>query len=154
MLQAAAFSGGEAAPMMDDIDGVALQCWGRREEMRDESVWTEKERAVMLTDDGGRQQCSCRIRRGGGGLRRRKPVRQTRRQWRRRGAQARAWTWSGVRHQRLLQISGRAGRAEREMGGCSVLRGGRKTGEKGGPGAARQHGLRGWDSSGRRGQRQ
>jgi hypothetical protein len=34
MLQAAAFSGGEAAPMMDDVDGVALQCWGRREEMR------------------------------------------------------------------------------------------------------------------------
>jgi hypothetical protein len=34
MLQAAAFNGGEATPMMDDVDGVALQCWGRREEMR------------------------------------------------------------------------------------------------------------------------
>jgi hypothetical protein len=30
--------------------------------------------------------------------------------------QARAWSWSGVRHRRLLQIGGRAGRAEREIG--------------------------------------
>jgi hypothetical protein len=42
----------------------------------------------------------------GGGLRWRKPTRRARRRWRRRG----------VRHRRLLQISGRAGSAEREMG--------------------------------------
>jgi hypothetical protein len=29
MLRAAAFNGGEAAPVADDIDGVALQCRGR-----------------------------------------------------------------------------------------------------------------------------
>jgi hypothetical protein len=64
------------------------------------------------------------------------------------GARAQAWTRSRVRHQRLLQIGWRAGRAEREMGGGggSVPRGGRKTGERGGPErgmAARTSGL-GW----------
>jgi hypothetical protein len=51
-----------------------------------------------------------------------------------RGARARAWTRSRVRHRRLLQIGRHAGRAEREMGGGvgSVPRGGRKTGERGG----------------------
>jgi hypothetical protein len=43
---------------------------------------------------------------------------------------------SGVRRRHLLQIGGRAGRAEREMGGGggSVPRGERKMGERGGPG--------------------
>jgi hypothetical protein len=34
MLQAVAFNGSEAAPVMDDVDGVELQCWGRREKER------------------------------------------------------------------------------------------------------------------------
>jgi hypothetical protein len=58
MLQVAAFNGGEAAPVMDDIDGVALQCWGKREMVRDESVWTERERVIVLTDNGGWRRCS------------------------------------------------------------------------------------------------
>jgi hypothetical protein len=29
-------NGGEAAPVMDDVDGVALQCRGRRKKVRDE----------------------------------------------------------------------------------------------------------------------
>jgi hypothetical protein len=36
MLRAVAFNGGEAAPVTDDIDGVALQCQGRREKVRGE----------------------------------------------------------------------------------------------------------------------
>jgi hypothetical protein len=40
MLQAATFNGGEAALVTDDIDGVALLCWGRREKVRGESIWT------------------------------------------------------------------------------------------------------------------
>jgi hypothetical protein len=47
-----ASGGGEAAPVTDDIDGVALQCRGRREKGRGESIWMERERAVVLTDDG------------------------------------------------------------------------------------------------------
>jgi hypothetical protein len=66
MIQAAAFNGGEAAPMTDDIDSVALQCRGRRGKVRGESIWMERERAVMLTDNGGRQRCLGRNRRGGG----------------------------------------------------------------------------------------
>jgi hypothetical protein len=40
MLRAVAFNSGEASPVTDDIDGVALQCWGRREKVRGESIWT------------------------------------------------------------------------------------------------------------------
>jgi hypothetical protein len=43
MLRAAAFNGGEAAPVMDDVDGVALQCWGKK----------EKVRSASNGDDGG-----------------------------------------------------------------------------------------------------
>jgi hypothetical protein len=53
MLRAAAFNGGEAAPVMDDVNGVALQCRGRREKVRGESIWMERECAVVLTDNGG-----------------------------------------------------------------------------------------------------
>jgi hypothetical protein len=45
MLRAATFNGGEAAPVMDDVDGVALQCQGRREKVRGESIWMERESA-------------------------------------------------------------------------------------------------------------
>jgi hypothetical protein len=38
MLRAVAFNSGEVAPVMDDIDGVALQCRGRREKVRGESI--------------------------------------------------------------------------------------------------------------------
>jgi hypothetical protein len=58
MLQVAAFNGGEAAPITNDVDGVALQCQGKKEKVRGEPIWTERERAVVLNDDGGRQQCS------------------------------------------------------------------------------------------------
>jgi hypothetical protein len=58
MLQVEAFNGGEAASMMDDVDGVALQCRGRREKVRGESIWTEREHAVILSDNGGRRWCS------------------------------------------------------------------------------------------------
>jgi hypothetical protein len=43
---------GEAAPVMDDADGLALQCWGRREKVRGESIWSETESAIVLTDNG------------------------------------------------------------------------------------------------------
>jgi hypothetical protein len=66
MLRAAAFNGGEAAPVMDDIGGVALQCWGRREKVSGESICTEREHAVVLTDNGRRRWCSGGNRRGGG----------------------------------------------------------------------------------------
>jgi hypothetical protein len=66
MLRAAAFNGGEAALVMDDVDGMALQCQGRREKVRGESIWTERERPVVLTDNGGRRRCSDRNQRGGG----------------------------------------------------------------------------------------
>jgi hypothetical protein len=59
-------SGGEAAPVTDDIDGVALQCRGRREKVRGESIWMEREHAVVLTDNGGRRWCSGGNQRGGG----------------------------------------------------------------------------------------
>jgi hypothetical protein len=66
MLRAAAFNGGEAAPVTHDIDGVALQCRGRREKVSGEPIWTERERVVVLTDDGGRRRCSGGNQRGGG----------------------------------------------------------------------------------------
>jgi hypothetical protein len=66
MLRAAAFNGGEAALVTDDVDGVALQCWGMRKKVRDESIWTERERTVVLTDNGGRRWCSGGNQRGGG----------------------------------------------------------------------------------------
>jgi hypothetical protein len=66
MLRAGAFNGGEAAPVTDGIDGVALQCRGRREKVRGEPIWTERERAVVLTDDGGGRWCSSGNPRGGG----------------------------------------------------------------------------------------
>jgi hypothetical protein len=66
MLQAAAFNGGEAALVMDDGDGVALQCRGRREKVRGEPIWMERERVVVLTDNGGRWRCSGGNQRGGG----------------------------------------------------------------------------------------
>jgi hypothetical protein len=37
-------SGGEAAPVTNYLDGVALQCQGRREKVMGESIWTERER--------------------------------------------------------------------------------------------------------------
>jgi hypothetical protein len=66
MLRAAAFNGGESAPVMDDVDGVALQCRGRREKVRGEPIWTERGRVVVLIDDGGRRWCSGGNQRGGG----------------------------------------------------------------------------------------
>jgi hypothetical protein len=66
MLPAAVFNGGEATTVMDDIDSVALQCRGRREKVRGEPIWMERERAVMLTDDGGWRRCSSGNQRGGG----------------------------------------------------------------------------------------
>jgi hypothetical protein len=60
MLQAVAFNGSEAAPGMDGVDGVALQCRGRREKVTGESIWTKRERAVVLTDNGRRRPCSGR----------------------------------------------------------------------------------------------
>jgi hypothetical protein len=66
MLRAAVFNGGEAAPMTDDIDGVALQCQGRREKVRGESIWMERECTVVLTDNGRRRRCSGGNQRGGG----------------------------------------------------------------------------------------
>jgi hypothetical protein len=66
MLRAVAFNGGEAAPVMDDIDDVALQCRGRREKVRGESIWMERQRAVVLTDNGGRRRCSGGNQRRGG----------------------------------------------------------------------------------------
>jgi hypothetical protein len=50
MLRAVAFNGGKAAPVMHD--NVALQSRGRREKVRNESIWTERGRVVMLTDNG------------------------------------------------------------------------------------------------------
>jgi hypothetical protein len=58
--------GGEAAPVMNDVDGVALQCQGWREKVRGEPIWTKRECAVVLIDDGGRRQCSGGNQRGGG----------------------------------------------------------------------------------------
>jgi hypothetical protein len=65
-LRVAVFNGGEAAPVMDDIDGVALLCRGRRENVRGEPIWMERDHAVVLTDNGGRRWCSGRNQRGGG----------------------------------------------------------------------------------------
>jgi hypothetical protein len=47
MLRAAAFIGGEGALVTDDVDGVALQCRERREMVRGESIWTERECTIM-----------------------------------------------------------------------------------------------------------
>jgi hypothetical protein len=59
------FNGGETTPVTDEVDGVAQQCWGRREKVRGESIWTERERAVVLTDNGGWRWCSGGNQRGG-----------------------------------------------------------------------------------------
>jgi hypothetical protein len=53
MLQVSAFNGGKVAPVTDDVDGVDLQCWGRRDKVRGEPIWTERERVIILTNDGG-----------------------------------------------------------------------------------------------------
>jgi hypothetical protein len=66
MLGAATFISGEVASVMDDVNGVSLQCWGRREKVRGESIWIERERAVVLIDDGGWWRCSGGNQRGGG----------------------------------------------------------------------------------------
>jgi hypothetical protein len=66
MLGAATFISGEVASVMDDVNGVSLQCWGRREKVRGESIWIERERAVVLIDDGGWWRCSGENQRGGG----------------------------------------------------------------------------------------
>jgi hypothetical protein len=92
MLRAAAFNGGEAAPVMDDVDGVALQCRGRSEKVRGESIWTERERArscspIMADGDGA--QAGTREEEG---LRWREPARWACRRWRKRGARAQVWT--------------------------------------------------------------
>jgi hypothetical protein len=58
MLQAVAFNGSEAAPVLDDVDGMELQCRGRREKERGEPIWMERESEVVLTDDGGHRRCS------------------------------------------------------------------------------------------------
>jgi hypothetical protein len=68
MLWVVAFNGGEAAPVTDDVDGVALQCWGRWEKVRGEPIWKERERTVMLTNDDRRRRCSGGNQRGGGGV--------------------------------------------------------------------------------------
>jgi hypothetical protein len=57
---------GEAPPVMDDVDGVALQCRGRREKVRGESIWTERERVIVLTDNDRWRWCSGGNQRGGG----------------------------------------------------------------------------------------
>jgi hypothetical protein len=59
-------SAGEATPVTDDVDVVALQCRGRREKVRGEPIWTGRECVVVLTDDDGRRQCSGGNHRGGG----------------------------------------------------------------------------------------
>jgi hypothetical protein len=89
MLRAAAFTNGEGTPVMDGVDGVALQCWGRRENVRGESIWTERKSALVLTDKGGQPRCSGGNQRGGGISSGGNRARWTRRQWRRRGARAR-----------------------------------------------------------------
>jgi hypothetical protein len=61
-----AFVHGEAALVVDDVDGVALWYRGRREKVRGGSIWMERERAIVLTDNGGRRQCSGGNQRGGG----------------------------------------------------------------------------------------
>jgi hypothetical protein len=66
MLRAAAFNGSEAASMTDDVDNAALQCQGRREKVRGKSIWTKRERAVVLTDNGGWRRCSGENQRGEG----------------------------------------------------------------------------------------
>jgi hypothetical protein len=66
MLRAMAFNGSEAALVMYDVDGVALQCRGRREKVRGESICTKRECAVVLTDNSGWRQCSGGNQRGGG----------------------------------------------------------------------------------------
>jgi hypothetical protein len=66
MLRVAVFNGGEAAPVTDAVNGMALQCWGRREKVSGEPIWMEREHAVVLTDDGGRRRCSGGNQRGGG----------------------------------------------------------------------------------------
>jgi hypothetical protein len=57
MLRAAAFVSGEGAPVTDGIDGVALQCRGRKENVRGESIWTKRERvrscSPIMADGGG-----------------------------------------------------------------------------------------------------
>jgi hypothetical protein len=67
MLRVAPFNGSEAAPVTDDIDGMALQCRRRREKVTGESIWTEREHAVVLTDNGRRRRCSSGNQRGQGG---------------------------------------------------------------------------------------
>jgi hypothetical protein len=156
MLRAAAFVGGEGAPVAGSGGGMTLQCrCGRR-----------KVRAASNGDNsGGWKGLTVKRRRGGtrtktreeeGGLRLWEPAKQTCRRWRRRGARAWAWTWSGVRRRRLLQFDGREGRAEREMGGgsarvCHAEEGERK--KEGGGGAGAAAGPWGWNGSGRRGRR-
>jgi hypothetical protein len=59
MHRAVAFNGGEVALVTDDVDGVALQCWGRREKVRSEPIWTERESSrscspMMVDNDGAR----------------------------------------------------------------------------------------------------
>jgi hypothetical protein len=66
MLRAAAFTGGEVAPVMDDVNNVPLQCRGKREKVRGESIWTERERAVVLTNKGGWRRCMGGNQIGGG----------------------------------------------------------------------------------------
>jgi hypothetical protein len=51
---------------VDDVDGVALQCRGRREKLRGESIWMEREGVVVLTDNGRRRWSSGGNQRGGG----------------------------------------------------------------------------------------
>jgi hypothetical protein len=121
MLLVVAFVGGEGAPVASGDGGTTLQCrCGRR-----------KVRVASYGDNGGglkglivkrrRQWCSDGNQRGRGGLQRWKPVRQARRRWRRRGA--RACTRRGVRHQCLLQFSGRATRQREKERNRGVGRG-------------------------------
>jgi hypothetical protein len=66
MLRTAVFNSGEAAPMTDDVDGVTVQCRGRREKVRGESIWMERKRAVVLDDNGEWRRCSGGNQRRGG----------------------------------------------------------------------------------------
>jgi hypothetical protein len=119
MLRAVAFNGGEAAPVTDDIDDVALQCRGRRQKVRGESIWMERERAVVLTDNGGWPRCSGgNQRRGGvsgGGSRRSGHVSGGE------GGELELWCGHGIERSEAPAASPnrktRVGEQEREMGG-------------------------------------
>jgi hypothetical protein len=120
--------------------------------MRGESIWVERERAVVLTNNGGWRRCSSGNQRGGG-----VSGGGSRRDWRvggGEGGELKLRCGRGTERSEAPVASpngGRVGRTREGNGGVgSVLRGGRKTGEREGPGRG------GWQRGprGRDGQRQ